>query len=97
MFIVSGAYVIKQGKREEFMREIYSKGIIAKIRGEKGNISYNYFYPYDSNSRVYFVEQWENRADWEAHCQSPHIIGELKTLKDVYMTDFEPGILGCME
>ena len=31
MFVVSGTYVIQRGKREEFIREIYDKGIITKI------------------------------------------------------------------
>lgn len=97
MFIVSGTYVIQPGKRDEFMKEIYNQGIIAKIREEKGNISYNYFYPYESSNGVYFVEQWENREVWEAHCTAPHVVGELKALKDAYMTGFEPGLLGCLD
>lgn len=97
MFVVSGTYVIQRGKREEFIREIYDKGIITKICGEKGNISYNYFYPYDRDNCVYFVEQWENRSAWEAHCQAPHVIGELKKLKAAYMTDLEPGMMGYIE
>lgn len=97
MFIVSGTYVIRPGKRDEFMKAIHDRGIIDRIRGENGNISYNYFYPYDSNTQVYFVERWESREAWQAHCSAPHVVGELKELKDAYMTDFEPGLLGYLE
>jgi quinol monooxygenase YgiN len=97
MLIVSGAYQIKPGKRDEFMKSLYEEGIVEKIRGEQGNIAYNYYYPYESETDVYFVEQWENRDAWEAHKIAPHVTGALKELKDNYMTGFAPGILGELQ
>lgn len=97
MFVVNGSYIIKPGKRDEFMEKIYAQGIIEKIRNEEGNIAYDYFYPYESENAVAFIEQWENRSLWEAHCVAPHVVGDLKALKDIYMDDFKPGILGAIE
>lgn len=97
MFIVSGTYVIRPGKRDEFMNKIYDNRIIDRIRREDGNISYDYFYPCADSSEVYFLEQWESRELWQAHCRAPHVTGELKALKDTYMTSFRPGLLGYLE
>ena len=94
MLIVSGAYQIKPGKRDEFMRAIYDGGIIGKIRAEQGNIGYDYYYPYESETEVFFVERWDTRDAWEAHKVAPHVTGALKELKDAYMTGFVPGVVG---
>lgn len=96
MYIVSGTYIIRPGKRDEFMEKLYEQGIIAKIRREEGNVAYHYYYPYENADSIYFVEQWESRPAWEAHCTAPHVTGDLKALKDTYMIGFEPGLLGSL-
>lgn len=93
MLIVSGTYKIKPGKRDEFMKTIYDQGIYAEILKEKGNISYDYYYPYGNADDVYFIERWSDRDSWDTHKVAPHIV-KLQDIKNVYMTGFEPGILG---
>jgi quinol monooxygenase YgiN len=93
MLIVSGTYKIKPGKRDEFMKAIYDQGIYAEILKEKGNISYDYYYPYGNDTDVYFIERWSDRTAWDAHKVAPHIV-KLQDIKNAYMTGFEPGILG---
>lgn len=97
MHIVSGLFVIKPGKRDEFMKAVYDQEIIAKIRAEDGNISYTYYYPYENQDAVYFIEEWEDASKWQAHCSAPHVTGDLKALKDVYLSEFYPGLLGSFE
>lgn len=94
MWVVAGAYVIQEGKRDEFMAKIYEQGIIDKIRAEDGNIAYNYYYPYEDANQVYFIEQWETKPQWEAHCKAPHVAGDLAALKAELMTGFAPAFLG---
>jgi quinol monooxygenase YgiN len=93
MLIVSGTYKIKPGMRDEFMKTIVDRGIYAEILKEKGNVSYDYFYPYGNDSDVYFIERWSDRDAWEAHKVAPHI-ATLQDIKNDYMTGFVPGILG---
>lgn len=97
MLIVSGAYQITPGKRDEFMKAIYDQGIIDQIRAEAGNLGYDYYYPYESGTDVYFVERWASRDAWEAHKAAPHVTGALKELKDRYMTGFAPGMVGELQ
>lgn len=93
MIIVSGAYKIKPGKRDEFMKIVYDEGILAETRKENGNIGYDYYYPYEDADAVYFLERWTDRDCWEAHKVAPHI-KKLQGIKEQYLTGFEPGLLG---
>ncbi|MDR0490557.1 MAG: antibiotic biosynthesis monooxygenase [Oscillospiraceae bacterium] len=93
MLIVTGTYKIKPGMREEFLKKVIDQGIYAEFLKENGNLSYNYFFPYGNDDDVYFVEQWENMAAWDAHKAAPNT-AKLQPLKDEYMTGFTPGIVG---
>ena len=93
MFVVAGTYLIKPGKRDAFVKEIYDQGIIGEFRKEKGNISYDYYYPNENPDGVFFVECWENPDAWEAHKVSPNT-AKLQPVKSEYTTGFTPGILG---
>ena len=93
MLIVSGTYKIKHGKRDAFMAALLDQGIYAEILKEKGNVSYDYYYPYGNDSDVYFIERWTDRDAWEAHKVAPHIV-KLQDIKNEYMTGFVPGLLG---
>jgi quinol monooxygenase YgiN len=93
MLIVSGAYKIKEGKRDEFMKVLSDEGIPEENRREYGNIGYDYYYPVGNETDVYFIERWLDRDSWEAHKVAPHVI-KLQGIKEKYMTGFEPGLLG---
>lgn len=94
MWVVSGSYRIKPGKREEFVQNVLDLQILDKILGEEGNVGYQYYYPAGSADDVFFVEQWENEAAWKKHLEAPHVTHDLKALKDQYQTGFQPGLLG---
>jgi quinol monooxygenase YgiN len=94
MIVVSGAYLVKEGKRDEFVQKIIDQGIRDKNQSEAGNIAYDYYYPVGKDDAVYFIETWESREAWDAHKEAPHVTGQLKDLKDEYLTGFEPGLLG---
>jgi quinol monooxygenase YgiN len=50
------------------MKALCDQGIYAEILKEKGNISYDYYYPYwKHDTDVYFIERWSDRDAWEAH------------------------------
>ena len=92
MLIVTGAYTIKPGKREEFLKEILDQGIYAEFLKEKGNISYDYYFPYGNDDDVFLIEHWEDKDAWEAHKSAPHTL-KLQPIKDEYLIGFTPGIV----
>ena len=66
--------------REAYIKEVIDSGVIEKSRGEDGCIRYEYFYPVDSDTRLFLWEQWESREHQKAHCQTEHFaaLGEIK-------------------
>jgi len=96
MFVVTGMYVAKPGKREEFVKAIYDQGIYDEFLKEEGNISYDYYFPYGDPDGIFFVERWENPDAWEAHKVAPHTV-RLQDIKNEYMAGFVPGFLGEMK
>ena len=93
MFVVAGTYIVKTGMRDDFIKAIYDQGIIGEFRKEEGNISYDYYYPYEDPDGVFFVECWENLDAWEAHKVSPNT-AKLQPIKGEFTTGFKPGLLG---
>lgn len=96
MWIVSGTYVIKPGKRDAFVEQVIAQGILDKILKEDGNIGYDYYYPLEDADQVFFVERWISEAAWKAHLEAPHVAQDLKALKESYQDGFLPGVLGAL-
>jgi len=93
MLVVTGTYIAKPGKRDEFVKAIYDQGIYSEFLKEDGCISYDYYYPYENPDAIFFVERWETPDAWEAHKVAPHT-QRLQGIKDEFMAGFEPGFLG---
>ena len=91
MLIITGTYIIKTGKREEFLKEIIDQGIYAEFLREEGNISYDYYFPYNEPDGIFFFERWKSVEAWEAHKAAPHT-QKLQEIKKEYLTGFNPGI-----
>lgn len=79
-------YTAKPGKKEQFVQEIKEQGILEKIRGEKGCLAYDYFYPASGNEEVLLVEKWASEECQQIHSGQPHMEA-LKEIKDRYITD----------
>ena len=89
MYVVTGMYNVKPGMRDAFVKAIYDQGILSAFLKEEGNISYEYFFPYENPDGVFFVERWTNLDSWEAHKVSPDTI-KLQAIKGDFTTGFTP-------
>ena len=58
--------------REEEVKQILL-GNVAPTRAERGCIDYDLHQSHDDPGLFLFYENWESRADLDAHGQSPHI------------------------
>lgn len=81
MIVLNVRYTAKDGKREEFLSQVESRGILERIRGEKGNIGYEYFISRENENQVLLLEKWEDEQVLEAHLKAPHM-AELREIKD---------------
>lgn len=77
-------YVLKDKEtRDAFYKEVKEGGIIDASVAEEGCIRYEYFYPADSDDKIFLWEQWESRQAQAIHKETPHFAA-LTALKEKY-------------
>ncbi|MBR1777167.1 MAG: antibiotic biosynthesis monooxygenase [Alphaproteobacteria bacterium] len=81
-------YTGENGNARKFAEEMEASGTAAKIRAEKGNLRYEYFYPANDPETVLLIDAWENQAAIDAHHATPmmKMIAELRDKYDLHMT-----------
>ena len=83
-FMILVTYTIEPGKREAFVDEIFSSGVIEHIRQEKGCLCYEYYSLVEDEEILLLVEKWDSAKHQEIHMQQPHM-EQLKKIKDRYV------------
>lgn len=75
------------GNARKFAEEMISSGIVEQIRGEKGNLKYDYFLPMGDDETVLLIDSWENQTAIDEHHLSPMMsrIIELREKYDLHM------------
>ena len=66
-----------------FVNEMFSRGIVDRIRKEKGNLKYEYFFPIDDNETVLLIDKWENEEALDMHHKS-EMMQEIAELREKY-------------
>ncbi len=79
-------YIVKKGKRDEFLRNIKDMGIITGSKQEPGNLFYEYYYPIECENSVLLVESWTNTKAQECHGKAEHY-QKLTQLKKEYVEE----------
>ena len=76
-------YTGQNGSARAFAEEMVSRGVVAAIRAEEGNLRYEYFFPMDDNETVLLIDQWRDQAAIDAHHASA-MMGEIAALRETY-------------
>ncbi len=63
-------YKGKNGNARKFVEEMIASGTVDKIRSKKGNIKYEYFFPFNDGETVLLIDSWENQQAIDEHHQS---------------------------
>ena len=71
MITVNIYYSGTNGSARSFAEEMEKSGIAEKIRAEKGNVRYEYFYPKNDPETVLLIDEWEDQAAIDLHHASP--------------------------
>ena len=58
-------------------------GVVDRVRAEKGNKKYEYFFPMDDPETVLLIDRWENKEALDEHHKSP-MMKEIASLRDKY-------------
>ncbi|MCQ2595852.1 MAG: antibiotic biosynthesis monooxygenase [Treponemataceae bacterium] len=80
-------YTGKGCNARKFAEEMKSSGTVEKIKAEKGNLRYEYFFPMDDESTVLLIDSWENQQAIDVHHASPMMqtIIDLREKYDLHM------------
>lgn len=76
-------YTGKDGNARKFAQEMEESGTAAAIRGEDGNLKYEYFFPMQDPETVLLIDSWQDQAALDAHHASP-MMAEIAALREKY-------------
>ncbi len=76
-------YTGENGNAKKFADEMVKTGVVDRVRAEKGNKKYEYFFPMDDPETVLLIDRWENREALDEHHKSP-MMKEIASLRDKY-------------
>ena len=87
MIAVNLYYMGQNGNARKFAEEMESSGTADKIRSEKGNIRYEYFFPMNDPETVLLIDAWTDQDAIDVHHASPmmNTIMELREKYDLHM------------
>ena len=80
-------YTGTNGSAKKFAQEMESSGTADKIRAEKGNLRYEYFFPMNDPETVLLIDSWESQKAIDIHHASPMMqtIASLREKYDLHM------------
>ena len=76
-------YTGENGSARKFAEEMVSSGVVDRVRNEKGNLRYNYFFPMDDPETVLLIDRLESEEALDEHHKSP-MMKEIAELRDKY-------------
>lgn len=76
-------YTGENGSAKKFAEEMVASGVVERVRGEKGNLKYEYFFPMDDPETVLLIDRWENKEALDRHHKSK-MMQEIAKLRDEY-------------
>lgn len=84
MSITVNIYYSGEGDNaRKFAEEMVSSGVVKRIREEKGNLKYEYFFPMDDEKTVLLIDGWENQTAIDLHHAS-EMMKDITRLREKY-------------
>ena len=76
-------YTGNNGSAKKFAEEMVLSGIVDRVRAEKGNKKYEYFFPMDDDETVLLIDRWKSQEALDEHHKSS-MMKEIAELRDKY-------------
>lgn len=81
--------ILYKGKdSKKFAKEMTEKGIVNRIRAQKGNIRYEYYQSLERDDEILLVDIWQSQEALDIHHQSP-MMAEIMQLREKYDVKME--------
>jgi quinol monooxygenase YgiN len=71
MIIVAGTFRVPENKIDALLP--VARATLAATRKEKGCLVYSYSFDVEDRGLIRIYEEWESRADLDAHLKQPHM------------------------
>ena len=84
-FTINIYYTGENESAKKFAKEMVEKGLVERVRAEKGNQKYEYFFPMDDPETVLLIDRWENQEALDEHHKSP-MMKEIADLREKLST-----------
>ena len=81
--IVNIMYYGTNGNARKFAEEMVAKGIVDRVRAEKGNERYDYYLPMNDDESVLLIDSWKDQESLDFHHKS-EMMDEIARLRDKY-------------
>ena len=81
--VINIYYKGENSNAKKFAEEMVSKGIVDRVRKEKGNIKYEYYYSMNDNETVMLIDKWKNKEALDIHHKS-EMMKEIASLREKY-------------
>ncbi len=85
--VINIYYTGTNGAARKFAEEMEQSGTAAAIRGEEGNLGYDYFFPMTDPETVLLIDSWQDQHAIDVHHASPMMeqITKLRNKYDLHM------------
>ena len=83
-FGLNVTYLLKPGKREEFLAAVAQSGVQEDIRREEGCLQDDCFLSVEDGDKLLLVEKWTSREAQQIHMTQPHM-ARLMAAKEQYV------------
>lgn len=87
--VVNLYYKGQNGSAKLFAEEMTSSGLVDKIRAEKGNLGYEYFYSKDDPETILLIDKWDSQEALDIHHKS-EMMKEIVILREKYKLKLKP-------
>jgi len=85
MIIYHGVYVIKEGKRDEYISALRESDVMDAFRKQPGNLYYNVGTAIDNEDEVVVSDGWRTIEDFDGHRASKEVAAIWQPLYDRYV------------
>jgi quinol monooxygenase YgiN len=88
MITINLRYTGRSGSARAFAEEMVSTGTVSAIRGEPGNLRYEYYISMEDPETVLLIDAWADQEALDRHHDSPMmaVIAGLREKYDLHMT-----------
>lgn len=76
-------YTGENGSAKRFAEEMTRSGMVDRIRAEKGNLRYDYYFPMNDAETVLLIDEWTDQKALDYHHGLP-LMGQIASLREKY-------------